>query len=482
MATSALELTSRLSPASSLLYRWRASPRAFATEGCGIELEPWQAEAFDAITKHDRIAIRSGHGVGKSTLLALTILWFHVTRTPAKTACTAPTAHQLSDVLWAELSVWLRRLTERHPPIGKSFEWTGEQLVRVDAPRESFAVARTARKEAPEAFQGVHSEHTLLIGDEASGIPEPIFEAGIGAMSTPGAKTILTGNPTRPNGFFYDCFHSQRSRWFTMRVSSEDVPRARGHIDDVISKYGRDSNAYRVRVLGEFPTSADEQVIPLDLIEAAVARQGKVEPIRSLRVVWGVDVARFGDDRTTLAKRRGNTLLEPVMSWRGKDLMQTCGLIADEWKKTDQIAHDELPSEIIVDVIGYGAGVVDRLNELSLPARGHNVGEGASIADRYMRRRDELWFKGREWFQANDVVIPRDEALIAELVSPTYTFTSAGKIAVEPKSDTKDRLGYSPDLADAFLLTLAGGLDRVPDEQIDRYRRNSRRGRSWMAN
>lgn len=460
---------------------WRRNPTRFVTEALGAVPEPWQAQALQILATHDRLAIRSGHGVGKSTFLAWAILWFHSTRRYAKTGATAPTAHQLSDVLWAELAVWLGRFRDHCPPIGRCWDLNSERLFLTDAPAENFAVARTARAEKPEAFQGLHSQNMLLIADEASGVPEPIYEAGLGSMSTSGAKTILAGNPTQPNGFFYDCFHSQRTRWATLRVSSEDVPRARGHIEDVIARYGKDSNAYRVRVLGEFPTSADEQVIPLDLIEAAIARGGKISPLRSLRVVWGVDVARFGDDRTALAKRRANVLLEPIQSWRGKDLMQTCGLIAEEYKKTDQTAHDELPSEIIVDVIGYGAGVVDRLIEMGLPARGHNVGEGASTADRYMRRRDELWFKGREWFQSNDVVVPKDDGLIAELTAPTYTFTSSGKIAVEPKSDTKDRLGYSPDLADAFLLTLAGGLDRVPDEQLDRYnRRKSRRG-GWMS-
>ena len=463
------------------MLRWRQSPAAFVTEALGARPEQWQSQALALIASHDRIAIRSGHGVGKSTLLAWTILWFHTTRRYAKTACTAPTSHQLSDVLWAELSTWLGRFRDLHPPLGRCWDLNSEKFSLVDSPADNFAVARTARTEKPEAFQGFHSQNMLLIADEASGVPEPIYEAGIGAMSTIGAKTILTGNPTQPSGFFYDCFHSQRERWATMRVSSEDVPRARGHIEDVIARYGKESNAYRVRVLGEFPTSADEQVIPLDLVEAAIARHGKISPIRSLRPVWGVDVARFGDDRTTLAKRRGNAMLEPVQSWRGKDLMQTCGLIADEYRKTDQTAHDELPSEIIVDVIGMGAGVVDRLLEIGLPARGHNVGEGASVVDRYMRRRDELWFKGREWFQAADVVMPRDDALVAELVAPTYTFTSSGKILVEPKDETKKRLGASPDLADAFLLTLAGGMDRVPDEQLDRYRRRQRLGSGWMS-
>ena len=165
-----------------------------------------------------------------------------------------------------------------------------------------------------------------------------------------------------------------------------------------------------------------------------------------------MDVARFGDDRTALAKRQCNRLLEPIKFKRGYDLMQTCGWVKNEW---DETAYDERPGEILVDVIGIGAGVVDRLRELGLPVRGINVGEAASANDRYMRFRDELWFKGREWFDAKDCMLPDDQALIAELTGPKYTFTSSGKILVESKDELKKRGVVSPDLAVSFCLTLA---------------------------
>jgi hypothetical protein len=133
-------------------------------------------------------------------------------------------------------------------------------------------------------------------------------------------------------------------------------------------------------------------------------------------------------------------------------------------------------------VIGIGAGVVDRCNELGLPVRGINVGERPSSADRFMRFRDELWFRGRDWFGARDCKIPDDAELIAELVAPLYTFTSSGKVCVESKDEMKERGMKSPDLADAFLLTLAGGLDRVDQPKPMRYRgRRAGRGVSHMA-
>ena len=347
------------------------------------------------------------------------------------------------------------------------------------APQMSFAAARTARREQPEAFQGFHCEHMLFIADEASGIDDAIFEVGAGAMSTLGAKTVLAGNPTRNSGYFFDAFHRMRGRFWTLKVSSEEVARARSHIDDVAAAYGKDSNAYRVRVLGEFPESMDESVIPLEWIEAALSRE--VATIESFRPVWGLDVARFGDDRTALAKRRGNTLLEPVTCWRGKDTMQTAGLVMEEWRAAGE---SERPSEILVDAIGIGAGVADRLGELGLPARGINVAEQPAATDRFARLRDELWWRTREWFAARDCKIARDPALVAELSGPSYAFTSAGRLVIESKDEMKARGLASPDLADAFILTFAGGIEHMAEGARERRRyegRSRERNGTWMS-
>jgi phage terminase large subunit len=193
-----------------------------------------------------------------------------------------------------------------------------ERVVVVQDPEGAFAVRSTASKENLEALQGFHAEHLLFFIDEASGIPDIVFEVGLGALSTPGAKVVMAGNPTRTSGFFYDTHHSLRNRWHTMHVSCLDVPRAQGHIEDIRAKYGDNSDAWRVRVLGEFPTADDETVIPLELIMSAVGRNVS---LLEYYPVWGLDVARFGDDRTALAKRQTNKLLEPVKWWNSTDLM-----------------------------------------------------------------------------------------------------------------------------------------------------------------
>lgn len=429
----------------------RDNPRLFVTDILGGEPEQWQAGALDLVAGNDRVSVRSGHGVGKTTWMAWLTLWFLLTRRDCKVPIGANSQDQLRDTVWPEIAKWHRRLPE---PLREQIEVHAERVVVKADPEGSFAVARTASKDRPEALQGFHAKHLLFLVDEASGIPDVVFEVGSGALSTEGAKAVLAGNPTRASGFFYDTHHRLRDRWATMRVNSEDVPRARGHIDDIIARYGKDSNAYRVRVLGEFPTADDEAVIPLESVEAALARQ--VETLDYLPI-WGLDVARFGDDRTALAKRRANRLVEPVKWWHGQDLMQTVGRLQAEYEDTPD---PDKPAEILIDAIGLGAGVVDRASELGLPVRGINVGESAAVKAVYSRLRDELWFRGREWFAARNVSMPRDDALISELTTPLYSFTSSGKIVVESKDDLKKRGVRSPDLADAFLLTFAGGLQR----------------------
>jgi hypothetical protein len=207
-----------------------------------------------------------------------------------------------------------------------------------------------------------------------------------------------------------------------------------------------------VRVLGEFPLTEDGSTISLGIVQAAVNREVSVS---DHAIVWGLDVARFGDDTTCLCKRQGNMLLAPVREWRKLDLMQTCGIIAWEYAETPL---DQQPAAINVDVIGLGAGVVDRLRELGLPARGINVGETASSRpDRFMRLRDELWWQTREWFESRAVSMPKDDALTAELVGPKYKLESSGKIKIESKDDMKRRGVKSPNKADALCLTFAGG-------------------------
>lgn len=463
-----------------LIARWAKSPLLFVTEALGVEPYPWQRTVLEWLGAGEkRISVRSGHGVGKTTLEAWLALWFPGTRPDAKVGITAPAGPQIEVNLWPEIRKWYPRLRDRTAPGG----WLAAQMqindLEIKFVNENLVRARTARPDQPEALQGLHATNVLILIDEASGIDEHVYEANIGALSTEGAIQAIFSNPTRSSGYFHRTQHEQADRWKTLPVSSLDVPNAQGHVDDVIAHYGKDSNQYRVRVLGEFPLTDDDAVIPLHLVDAAVARRGKVARVEGIAPVWGVDVAWMGSDRSALAKRQANELLEPVKWWSGNDPHQTAQRIFGIWQETEE---DDRPAAIMVDAIGMGAATYLKLRELGLPARMVNVGEAAAANERYMRLRDELWFRGRQWLQDAACIMPADNALKAELVSVKYAMQPSGKIKVESKDDLRKRGLRSCDLADAFLLTFAGGEHkRQPRETAKRYRGKRQEGRSWMS-
>jgi len=429
----------------SFVKAYRDQPVKFVREVLKAEPLPWQADFMEHVAKGERrISVRAGHGVGKSTACAWLLIWHMLTRMPQKAVCTAPTAGQLFDALFSEVKHWCNKLPE---PLRETIEVFTDRIVQRGAPESSFISARTSSAERPEALAGVHSEHVLLICDEASAIPEAVFESAAGSMSGHAATTVLIGNPTRNTGLFFKTHHQLSSDWKTMHVSCLDNRLvSKDFIKQISTTYGDSSNAFRVRVLGEFALKDDDSLIPAELVDAAMDRDVVLNPAEP--IYYGIDVARFGDDRTVICKRQGNVVLG-FKHWSGEDLMGTVGRIVHE-------AGMDNPEEIMVDSIGLGGGVADRLRELGLNVRDVNVSESVALNQQAARLRDELWLSAKEWLETRAVKIPKDDELRQELIGPTYSFTSNGKIKVEGKSEMKRRGLRSPDLADALCLTFAG--------------------------
>lgn len=445
-----LEVPIHQNPFVEFVKRYRKNPVLFVREVLNTAPDPWQIEFLNHIAANNRrISVRSGHGVGKSTAAAWAMLWYLFLRFPVKIVVTAPTSSQLYDALFAEVKRWVKVLPQA---LQDQLEVKQDRIELKDANNEGFISARTSRAEQPEALQGVHSDNVMLVADEASGIPEQVFEAAAGSMSGHSAVTLLLGNPVRSSGFFFDTHNRLSQDWVTMKVSCEDSPRvSAAYIDEMKARYGEESNAYRIRVLGEFPRSDDDTVIPMELLEMAMARD--VAPSAHAPIVWGLDVARFGSDRSALCKRQGNAILEPIKTWKNLDLMQLTGAVVAEY---EVLMPSQRPREILVDSIGLGAGVVDRLRELNLPARGINVAESPAMGTTYRNLKAELWHKAKAWLEARDCWMPKDELLVAELATVRYSFTSSGKIQIEGKDEIRKRGLASPDRADAFCLTFAG--------------------------
>ena len=422
-------------------------PVLFVEEMLGAQPFDYQAEFLRALLAERKMSVKSGHGTGKSTTASWAMLWFMLLRYPCKVVVTAPTSSQLFDAMFAELKRWINELPKE---LQQLLNVKSDRVELVSAPAEAFISCRTARAETPEALAGVHSDNVLLIIDEASGVPEQVYEAAAGSMSGHNATTLMLSNPTRSSGTFFESHNRMANSWWTRTWSCKDSPLvSHEFVDEMELRYGPESNAYRVRVLGEFPLSDDNTIIPYHLVEAAQNRDVVVSD--EATVVWGLDVARFGSDATALCKRQGPIVTE-LRSWRGLDLMQTTGRIVAEY---EALAPSKRPAEILVDSIGVGSGVVDRLQELGLPVRGVNVAESPSMDDTYMNLRSELWFKCKAWLEDRSCKLPKDDQLIAELTAIRYSFTSSGKMKAESKDEMRKRGLGSPDLADALCLTMA---------------------------
>jgi phage terminase large subunit len=426
------------------IERYERDPVGFVENVLEAKPLPWQKDFLSALARGERrISVRAGHGVGKSTACSWALIWHMTTRYPQKSVVTAPTSAQLFDALYSELKTWINKLP---PVLRESFEVFSDRVVLKGAPESSFISARTSSTERPEALAGVHSEHVLLVVDEASAVPEQVFEAAAGSMSGHSASTILISNPTRNSGLFYKTHHDLASDWYRMHVSCLNIPLVSADfVQQIKATYGEDSNAFRIRVLGEFALADDDTLIPAELVDGAIGRDivaGANDPL-----VYGLDVARFGTDRTALVKRKGNVVLD-VKSWGGLDTMQVVGAIVNEMKIDN-------PDEICVDTIGLGSGVADRLREMGYNVRDVNVAEASAMNPNANKLRDELWLSVKDWLTTRAVKLPADDQLRHELVAPRYSFTSSGKVQVESKDSMRKRRMRSPDLADALCLTFA---------------------------
>jgi phage terminase large subunit len=461
------------------------APYRFVREVLGVQPDRWQRRALLLYGMRERhISVRSCHGVGKTAWLAWIIIHHSIFYYPQKTIATAPSKDQLEDALVAEVMTWFYKLPAE---IQSWYEPLNNRLELKKNREGSFFSARTAREEKPEALAGIHSANVLIVPDEASGVPEPIFEAGMGSMSTENAMTAMAGNPTRTSGLFFDTHNRLRHSWATLWVCGDkkyydEYVKAHGRkgayysprvtaefVQEVGDTYGFDSNQYRVRVLGEFPKSSGDTVIPYELIAAAKMRD--IFVAKTAPRVWGLDVGR-GGDASALVERTARSVNVPLLQWTSDDLMEVAGRVYRKWLDT---ALELRPQEIFVDIIGMGGGVHDRLRELGLPVRGVNVSETKSLRDpeRFRDLRTELWYAGRDWFAKRGSTLPnRCECpeckrqpesknhmvmLEIELGAQVAKLTSTGRLLCLPKIEMKKKLnGKSPNLADAFMLTFAG--------------------------
>jgi len=444
---------------------YRKNPVIFAKEVLRFTPDEWQSRVLMDLAQNSKVAVKSGQGVGKTSGEAVALLWFLTCFPYPRVVATAPTKQQLHDVLWAETSKWI----SGSPLLSVILKWTKTYIYMVGNEKRWFAVARTATK--PENMQGFHEDHMLFIVDEASGVADPIMEAILGTLSGVNNKLLMCGNPTRTSGTFFEAFNGDRTIYRCHTVSSADSPRTnKENIQSLIRKYGEDSNVVRVRVKGEFPKQEDDVFIMLSSIEQCGSRvyelpEGKGMPY----IMFGVDVARFGDDETIIY-RNAKGKLKVAVHRRGQDLMATAGDIVVQYRKVLR-EFPEYKGRVYVNIddTGLGGGVTDRLKEVKREQKLHqlvvvpinaaekidgNTNENKEAAEYYNNITTHMWAVLRDLLKEKEIEIEDDADTFAQLSTRKYFMASNGKLELESKKEMKKRGIASPDRADAAALAV----------------------------
>jgi len=451
------------------ILEWQKSPLAFIRDIWGLIPErdnlkfekgkhlTWQQyEIFLAVERSlkkespKKISVRSGHGIGKTSSCALLILWFLHNHLDAQASCTAPTSQQVYDVLWKEIKKWIDKMPR---PVRDKYEWTTSYVRITERPETWFARAATARKEAPEAFAGIHGEYVLLIGDESSGIPEEIFESGRGALTNENALVLLFGNPLRLTGYFYDTHNSQKKNWQALNFSSLDSPlvdKNSGLIQEIREKYGEESDEWKIRVLGEFPRvdSVDDK--------------GYVPLLFKEDIKYTIDT-KFGRQRWMAIDPAGEGSNKSI--WVIRDNFKAMIISSEDISSPKSIAQKtinlaeayQVPFEnIVIDNFGEGANVAQ---EIALsgakedpPRRvvGINVGD-KSNSEEYMNIRAEYYTKLKEWLRSGGELVT--DKRWSELLDIRFRRELNGKLRIMSKLDMQKQGIASPDVADALMLS-----------------------------
>jgi len=439
--------------------------------------EGWQrdvlqdvADGLLSIEDAVQIAVTSGHGIGKSALVAWLILWAISTFEDTKGVVTANTEVQLKTKTWAELAKWYRLFIGR-----EYFNMTATAIFSADPEH-----ARTWRVDMipwsernPEAFAGLHNKHRriLVIFDEASAIDDLIHETTEGALTDQDTQIIFAqfGNPTKNTGRFRDCFPGGKfaHRWTTRAVDSRTVSLTnKTQIAKWITDYGEDHDFVRVRVLGKFPRIDATSFISLDV--AREAAQRTVLKQMGQPVVLGVDVGRFGDDPSVIYPRCGRDASSRTIEiYPQIDTMSLAGKVAAAY-----LRHHA--SMVMIDSGGVGGGVVDRLRQLRIPVMEVDFGskpDGTNLDDgaKYANKRAEIWGATRTWLLTGSIPdsIPGNETpLTDELTGPSYGMNVREAIQLESKKEMRRRGVASPNVADALACTFAYNVF-VPQRYID---------------
>lgn len=411
-----------------------------------------------------QIAVAAGHGVGKSALVAWVILWALCTYPDTRGVVTANTESQLRTKTFAEVAKWhglclFREWFACSALSLASVQPGHDKTWRIDAIPWSDA--------KPEGFAGLHNagKRLLVIFDEASAISDAIWEVTEGALTDKQTQIfwLCFGNPTRSAGRFFECFHKFRHRWDHRHVDGRDAAGTdKTKIAEWLADYGEESDFFKVRVRGVFPSSSSMQFIPRGTVDAAVARTLPYVDYTRMVAIIGVDVARFGDDASVIWTRFGLDARSMAKKrFRGLDGHDLRAKIAEYYNDLRKMGVGKIV--VNVDVGGVGASPCDWLRHNGYPVNEINFARKASNEKRYKNLRAEMWGRMRDWLEAGGC-LPDDEDLVSDLTGVEYGYTPTNQLLLERKEDMKKRGLPSPDNADSLALTFAIPVNEYLDD------------------
>lgn len=437
-----------------------------------FEPDAWQEEAFEAFPHNERLIMKACKGPGKTTVLAILAWNFLITRPNPRIGATSITEGNLNSALWPEMAKW----QARSPWLMDTFAWTTTRIFHKDYPATWWMQARSWPKKADaqqqsDALGGLHEDYAMWVCDEMGGYPQALM-ATIEAVLASGIEchVIGAGNPTHTTGPLYRACTIDRALWYVITITADPddpkrTPRVKiEHARNQIRQYGRDNPWVMVNILGEFPPSSINALLGYEEVRAAMTRKLPRGSFEHMQKRLGIDVARYGNDRTVIFPRQGLFSGQPIVMRHARgssvsnDIAARILFAKKRW-------GSEL--ELIDDTVGWAHGVIDNLALGGVHAVRLNYA-GKAIDPRYKNKRAEMWMKGCEYIR-DGALLPDIDEMVAELTEPTYTYAN-GVFVVEPKEMVKERIGNSPDLADAYMNTHA--LPDMPGDFYEKLRKS----------
>lgn len=494
-----------------LLAGWRASHQLFVEQallepynrmtGHKIKMTGQQKEASKALTalvaaklkvhlgtatpqdleiaRKIGVSIMAGKGVGKDAWLSWAIIWFTSLFPYCKVPCVSVSADQLHKVLWSEISKWLSQSAVKSWLTIQNDKLYFTDLPEGEAGKRWFAFPKTANPKATEREQsetlaGIHEDYVMVAVDEASGIPAGVFEPLEATLTGAVNFLLVIFNPTRATGYAIDTQFAHSQDWITLQWSAEDSELGNKLEQERLERrYGRDSNPFRIRVLGLPPKTDEHTLIPWEWIEDAVDRE--IEGVDRLPLVKALDCGA-GGDQSIIASRRGYQIypLKRLTTADSTALTTWAGLDID----TDN------PDTFFVDTIGIGWAVEGQLRDKKgAIVEAADVRRTADNPDKYVNKRAEMYDRVREAFEKGLISIPDDQELKDQLGALKCEYKGS-KMQILDKRKLKAVLGHSPDEADAMAMTFYRApelISRTIVRKLIGYLQPLQGAQSWMG-